>query len=181
MENYKDKRKEFFLKIGGLSLGKHCSSIHCDKTFFDIAEMKELQNGDIQVEIEMRVEDKMSTINFHFSGFVVAACDRCLDPVQVPMNFSETLLVKQVEHPEEFENQEDENIWYIDEREDKIDIFHFVYESILLAMPMQVIHPDDENGHSTCNPDILKKIEELSNAREEIDPRWEALKNIKLQ
>ena len=61
-------------------------------------------------------------------------------------------------------------------------LFHFVYESIMLALPIQVLHPDDENGNSTCNPEILKIMNEHSpdaKKEDEIDPRWEALKKLK--
>ncbi len=44
------------------------------------------------------------------------------------------------------------------------------------------MHEDDENGNSTCDPQVLAKLEELSQKEEEkeSDPRWDALKNLKL-
>ncbi len=172
------KREEFLLRINGLANGTHCVSIKCDKTFFDIAQMEELHDGDLDLQITMEIQDKNVQIRFDFKGYVVAACDRCLDDVRVPMDFSEHLVVKLVENPAAFENQEDDNLWIIGEKEPMIDIFHFVYESILLAMPMRIVHPDDENGNSTCNPEILGKLNELKAKDDDIDPRWSALKDL---
>ena len=59
---------------------------------------------------------------------------------------------------------------------------HFIYETICLALPHRIVHPDDENGNSTCNPEVLKKLESMSQTEkpQEIDERWAALKDLKL-
>lgn len=174
------KREEFKLRISGVELGKHSFSIDCDNRFFELAEIPDLHEGDVKLQIEMEVFEKMITLDFQFKGYVMLPCDRCLDPVKVDLDFSEHLLVKLV--PLLGEMREEEDMWLVDENEYELDVFHFVYESIMLALPIQVVHPDDENGNSTCNPDILKKLQELSGEtqkEDQIDPRWEALKNIK--
>ncbi|MBP5709924.1 MAG: DUF177 domain-containing protein [Bacteroidales bacterium] len=180
MMEKKLKRDEFLLRIGGLPNGTHYSSIICDKTFFDIAQMEELHDGYLDLQIKTEIQDKNVQVDFNFKGYVVAACDRCLDDVKVPMDFSESLVVKMVENPAAFDNQQDDNLWIINENDPTIDIFHFVYESILLALPMKIVHPDDENGNSTCNPEILKKLNELTAKEDDTDPRWDALKDLKL-
>lgn len=176
------KQEEFKLRISGVELGKHSFSIDCEKRFFELAEFPDLIDGDVKLQIEMEVFAKMITLDFHFDGFVTLPCDRCLDPVQVNLNFDDHLVVKLVPFVDESEEQDDDNLWVMDENTYELDIFHFVYESIMLAMPIQIVHPDDENGNPTCNPDVLKKLEELTRSESddnEIDPRWEALKNIK--
>ncbi len=176
------KREEFRLRLAGVADGKHSFSIVCDKTFFELAELSQLQDGQLDLQIEMLKTEKMLDLRFHFEGDVVTTCDRCLDDITINLNFDETLIVNLVSHPEEdFEN--DENIWMIDENAYDLDIFHFVYESIMLALPQVIMHSDDEEGNSTCNAEVLKRLEELSGTQnedsEEIDPRWEALKNLK--
>lgn len=180
---HKLKREEFLLRIGGQTLGEHCVSIVCDKTFFDIAEMEDLHDGLLNIRIKMEVQEQMVLIDFHFSGYVLAPCDRCLDDVKVPMDFSERLVVKLVENPAAYANEDDEaeNLWFVGEKEPTLDVFHFVYESILLALPMKIVHPDDENGNSTCNPEILDRLQKLSGKDEKTDPRWDALKDIEVK
>lgn len=177
-----EKREEFRLRLAGIANGDYSYSIICDKTFFELAELSQLHDGQLVLQIEMLKTEKMLDLRFHFEGDVVTNCDRCLDNVTLNLNFDETLIVNLVSQPEEdFEN--DENIWMIDENAYDLDIFHFVYESIMLALPLVIMHPDDEFGNSTCNAEVLKRLEELSGNKtetEEIDPRWEALKNLKL-
>ena len=178
--NNKQKREEFKLRISGVENGKHLFSIDCENTFFELAEIPDLQEGDVKLQIEMDVSAKIITLDFQFKGFVMLPCDRCLEPVKVNLDFSDHLLVKLMPGIEEPE--EEDNLWIVNENIYELDLFHFVYESLTLALPMQVLHPDDENGNSTCNPEILKKLEELTPHETEmgdIDPRWEALKNIK--
>lgn len=174
------KKEEFSLRIAGVELGKHSFSIDCDNRFFELAEIPDLQEGLLKLQIEMEILEKMITLDFHFNGYVMLPCDRCLDLVKVDLDFDEHLLVKLVPLLDEI--QEDDDMWLVNENEYELDLFHYVYEAITLALPIRVVHEDDENGNSTCNPEILKKLEELSNAEPketEIDPRWEALKNIK--
>lgn len=177
MPKEKSKRDEFRLRIAGISLGNHKFSITCDELFFEISNISELQGGSLQLQIDMENQEKMLNLHFHIQGNVVAPCDRCLDPVEIPLEFTEQLIVKLVEQPDESLNED--NLWFIDENEYALDVFHFVYENIRLALPIKITHPDDEQGNSTCNPEILKILENLSLKESQIDPRWEALKQIK--
>ena len=48
---------------------------------------------------------------------------------------------------------------------------------------MRVVHPDDENGNPGCNPEFLSRLENETDKDKdepEGDPRWEILKNLKL-
>lgn len=174
------KKEEFKLRISGVELGNHSFSIDCDKRFFELAEIPDVQEGNVALRIDMEVLEKIIHLDFHFKGFVTIPCDRCLDPVRVPLDFEEHLVVKLMPWQEGI--QEEDGIWIVNENEYELDVFHFVYEAITLALPTRVVHPDDENGNPTCNPDILKKLEELSQPAkndDDVDPRWEALKHIK--
>lgn len=174
------KKEEFRLRISGVESGNYSFSIDCDNRFFELAEIPNLQEGLVKLQIEMEISEKIINLDFHFDGCVMLPCDRCLAPVKVDLNFDEHLLVKLI--PLLGETQEEDDMWLVDETAYELDLFHFVYEAITLALPLRIVHPEDENGNSTCDPEILKKLEELTNPtpkEDEIDPRWEALKNIK--
>jgi len=177
----KEKRDDYKIRIAGVEIGTYSYSMICDKAFFELSEISELEDGLLNLQIEMDKSEKMLDLKFHFAGKVVAPCDRCLDPVTIPMDFDEQLIVNLVpEVEEDFEN--DENIWMVDENIYELDLFHFIYETIRLALPHRIVHPDDENGNSTCNPEVLKKLESLKQTEkpQEIDERWAALKDLKL-
>ena len=178
--NRKEKREEFRLRISGVENGKHSFSIDCDNTFFELAEIPDLHEGLVKLQILMDISDKIIKLDFLFKGQVTLPCDRCLDPVHVALDFTDNLLVKLMPWIEEPE--EEDNLWVVNENTYELDLFHFVYEALSLALPTQVIHPDDENGNSTCNPEVMEKLKELTpheKGTDDIDPRWEALKQIK--
>ncbi|MCQ2271550.1 MAG: DUF177 domain-containing protein [Bacteroidales bacterium] len=177
----KEKKDEFKIRIAGVEIGKYSYSMTCDKEFFEISELSDLQDGCLNLRVEMDKSEKMLDLKFHFQGEVEALCDRCLDPVRFEMDFSEHLVVNLVpEVEDDFEN--DDNIWMVDENIYELDLFHFVYESICLALPHRIVHPNDENGNSTCNPEVLKRLEAMSHreSTHEVDDRWAALKDLKL-
>ena len=177
-------RRQFKIRISGIELGTHCFSIDCDKEFFDLAGIGQLMDGRLNLRIEMEKSEKMVDFKCHFEGNVVAECDRCLAPVTLPMNFDERLLVKLVSENYRSEEEQEEEIWMMDENTYEIDLFHFVYECIVLALPIRIVHEDDANGNPTCDPEVMHKLDEMnaeSTEKEQgTDPRWDALKNIKL-
>ena len=174
---------QFKLRLSGVEPGTYCFTMVCDKSFFELAELSDLQDGSLNLQVEMVKTDKLVDLKCHFEGYVVAACDRCLLPVTIPLDFDDRLIVKLVPVVEEGENEDDDDIWVVDENTYELDIFHFVYESIMLAMPMRIVHEDDEDGNPTCDPEVMKKLNAMSADSDDnqTDPRWDALKNIKFE
>uniref|UniRef100_UPI0035697027 YceD family protein n=1 Tax=Lutibacter sp. TaxID=1925666 RepID=UPI0035697027 len=64
----------------------------------------------------------------------------------------------------------------------KINVAQYIYEVIVLALPLKRIHPGVNDG--TLHSEVLDKLRELEIKEEEIekdkeiDPRWNKLKNI---
>jgi uncharacterized metal-binding protein YceD (DUF177 family) len=54
----------------------------------------------------------------------------------------------------------------------------FLYEYIHLLLPIRRVHPEDDQGNSRCDPEIIRKLKELSESHMP-DPRWEALNQLK--
>ena len=90
----------------------------------------------------------------------------------------QTIFVKVGETPGELED----DVIMIGKDDHEIEVGQLMYEYILLSLPVQRTHPEDASGHSTCNPEMLKRLKELNPDiqpdREKTDPRWDALKDI---
>jgi uncharacterized metal-binding protein YceD (DUF177 family) len=59
-----------------------------------------------------------------------------------------------------------------------------MYEYVATALPIRHVHPDDENGLSTCDTEMLNlldKMQQKDDDEKEIDPRWEKLKELKVK
>jgi len=179
-----DRREDYVLRLSGVEVGSHKYTMICDKAFFELIGLSEIENGSIKVQIEMEKSATMLSLQFHFKGEITVLCDRCLDFLTLPLDFTDFLVVNLVSQIDEtFEN--DDNIWQLHEKAYELDLTHFLYEAIELALPTQLIHPEDKNGDTTCNSEMLQKLAELApkdeeNVDIENDPRWDVLKNLKL-
>ena len=72
--------------------------------------------------------------------------------------------------------EESEQVQIIPESAHKIELAPFIYEFVYLLIPARRVHPEDENGNTMCNPEIIKKLNELS--KPEPDSRWDSLKGL---
>ena len=178
-----DKRDEYVVRLSGVDVGTHKYTMICGKAFFELTGLSEIEDGNIKVQIEMEKSATMLSLHFHFKGEITVLCDRCLDFLTLPVDFTDFLVVNLVSQIDEsFEN--DDNIWQLHEKAYELDLTHFLYEAIELALPTQLIHPDDEHGNPTCNLEMLQKLAELTPKEEpqttETDPRWDTLKNLRI-
>ncbi len=164
---------EYVLPYKGLAIGNHEYSFKIDNTFFKNFEYLEIEGGLVDLELELVKESTLLNLEFRFGGTVEIKCDRCLDNFKMDVNGNFRLIVK---FADEYEEISDEVIT-IPSKENNLDISQFVYEYLNLMLPLQKIHPDDDEGYSTCNSDMLNRIDNYS--EQKTDPRWDALKNIK--
>jgi uncharacterized metal-binding protein YceD (DUF177 family) len=122
--------------------------------------------------------DKRSThadLEISISGTVLICCDRCLETFFFPVNWNNRVLVK---FGKSLDNN-DPDIISVPFDEHELDMKQYFYEFIHLAIPIKRVHPLDENGKSTCDPLMLKKLDELIIDEEpENDPRWDELKKL---
>ena len=51
---------------------------------------------------------------------------------------------------------------YINQVITQVSVEKLIYEFIVLSIPIRRVHPDDEEGNSLCDPDMLKKIDEFT-------------------
>ena len=167
--------KDFFIPFKGLSIGIHKYTFDINDKFFEEIEYSEFSKGNLIAGLSLEKQERMIILHFSIKGNVVVQCDRCLEDLDYPVDIDETLYVKFGENKDE----ETDEILIISGSEYQLDISKLINEYITLAMPIRHVHEDDENGVSLCNVEALKKLEEHSE-KHKIDPRWEKLKNIKI-
>jgi len=167
--------KQFKIPFKGLSLGTHVYDWELDKKFFEAVESPDVIDCRLKVALELEKQERMMILVFHISGRLEVACDRCLDPLDLPVDVVETYYIK---FGDEF-REESETILVIPDSEYQVSVSDLIYDYISLSVPIKKVHPDDSEGNSTCNNEALSRLEQLS-VQKGNDPRWEALKNIKL-
>jgi uncharacterized protein len=169
-----DYLKQYVIQFGGLKPGLHQFSFFIDEKFFEHFEYSEIKKGKFNVAIEMEREEKMLVLHFSMDGVAEVPCDRCYLPIDLPLNGRQSLIVK---FGKDY-HEENEDIQIIPEGEHHLDVSPFIYEYIHLLMPFRKVHPDDEEGNSLCDPEVIKRIDERE-ALSGPDPRWEVLRKLK--
>lgn len=161
-----------------------------DDTFFKKIDSPEVQTGNIKAKVS--VQKKLSTyeLRFEISGSVSIPCDRCLDNMEQPIHYKEKL---QVKFGDKF--SEENEIVIVPEYEGAINIAWFLYEFIVLNIPIKHVHPIGE-----CNKTMVTKLkkhiirqkddneddsenelddnEDFFDNEPQTDPRWDSLQNI---
>ncbi|HEX9827961.1 MAG TPA: DUF177 domain-containing protein [Flavobacteriaceae bacterium] len=172
--------KEYIIPFVGLKLGKHHFDYQINKAFLEHFGYDDF--NDVNVATAIVFEKKTTLLELHFkaSGTVNVNCDISNEPYNQKIKGTFDLIVK---FGDEY-NDEYDDILIIPHEEYEINVAQYIYELIILSVPVKRIHPGVKDG--TLQSDILKKLEELSpkdlenkeKASEEIDPRWNTLKKL---
>jgi uncharacterized metal-binding protein YceD (DUF177 family) len=174
------KTKEYLIPFVGLKLGKHHFEYQIDNTFFDIFDYDEFQNSDIKVTVVLEKKSNMLEISFKHAGIVHVPCDVTGEDFDLPIKSKMKLIVR---FGEEF-NNDNEELLILPFGEFEVDIAQYMYEMIVISVPLRRVHPGVKDG--TLESEALKKLNELAvketkkeNKQEEnIDPRWDKLKQL---
>lgn len=169
-----DKKTVYNIQFSGLSLGTHIFDYKIDNTFFSLFEYGDIKEGDVDVSLAFEKQERMIILDFTLSGFIVKPCDRCLEDVNLAIDGENRIILKYGPSYKE----EDDQIITIPETTHTFNVAELIYEFIQLAQPMQCLHPDDENGISLCNQQMLDRMNS-TDKEESIDPRWAALAQLK--
>ena len=149
-----------------------------DDQFFEQLEDAQLQQGSVHVSGSIRKAVGFFELELQSVGTVRVPCDRCLEMMDQPVEADLRLIVKMGS-----EYTDDDDVITVDEAHPVLDTAWLIYESIALAVPIRHVHQPGD-----CNVAMSEKLEQLSAARssgadatDAVDPRWGALKNLKME
>lgn len=178
--------KSCTINFASLADGEHLFDYQINSKFLKHFEAALVQEGEIEVKLSLSKFLDSLEFNFEFQGTVVTACDVCTEAFDFPIEGTDQVIVKIVS---EIPDQEDEfNIIYLKEGTSSINIAEMLYEMLMLSIPIRTVHPVNQEGNYTCNPDVLKYLEinediEVSDEEtkddDNINPIWDELKKLK--
>lgn len=171
---------EFLIPFVGLKLGKHQFDFQINKKFFDNFDYHEYEDCDIKVTVVLEKKSTMLELSFKHKGTVNVPCDLTNEMFDLPIKAKLKLIVN---FGEEF-NNDNEELLILPHGEFQVDVSQYIYEMIVLSVPLKRIHPGIKDG--TLKTETLDKLTELSvkekkkesKKEEEIDPRWDKLKQL---
>ncbi|MCU4176219.1 YceD family protein [Carboxylicivirga sp. N1Y90] len=176
-----DKFIDYSIPFEGLKEGRHIFNYKIGSSFFELFEQPLIEQGQIDVEVELNKSSALLTLTFKINGVVESVCDKCLESLTLSAENEALMYIK---FGEEYDEPTDEII-VLPHDEHQINVAQLIYEFICVCLPMRHVHADDEDGNTTCNTEMMNQLDDylVEDAAEEeqdeyIDPRWEALKNL---
>lgn len=138
--------------------------------FFEGIEDALIHGGEVDLRLTITpMPDHVLDLAFSYKGEVEVECDRCLQPLRLPMEVEEGLEIVLGDH---FDDENDELI-RLDVQDPVYDFTWIIYELLALHLPIQRMHDIED-----CDPEMVKYlVDEAPEEDAAIDPRWEALKN----
>jgi uncharacterized protein len=191
-------KRAYVIPFIGLKTGIHEFDFEIGDKFFDDLEYSIIHSGNVHVHLSLEKKETMLIGVFTIKGDVHTSCDRCNDPIEVPVEGTYQLIFKFGLHKED-----DETLVVLHPDAYEIDLQDPIYEFITVSLPVRMVHPTGE-----CNEEMIALLKEYSHQPDEeedpdddedwedndwdeesededdeddddpIDPRWSALKNL---
>ena len=133
------------IPLNGWAVGERLFRFQAGLEFFQSFDNAEIQDACVDVEVRVVKEGAGKVeADLHLSGTLTVPCDRCLEPLAVPVESHPTEVFKPVSPQEDW------------------DLSQAVYDYVCLSLPLQKVHP--EGG---CNPDTVRFLGQQERADEE--------------
>lgn len=172
--------EKFNIDIFKLQNGTHNYQFEISSSFFEALEYSIVDKGEGSVDVDLEKTDTFIKLHFNINVTVELECDRSLDLFNYPIQTENPLILKFGEHEEEI----NEEMIVIPREKQRINLAQYIYEFIGLSVPMKKLHPrynddseDDELIYSSKASTEDQSTDE-SKSDEDIDPRWQKLKNL---
>jgi uncharacterized metal-binding protein YceD (DUF177 family) len=166
--------KQFNIPFIGLKEKSHLFNYQIDKTFFDAYNFDEYFDVNINIALTLVRKSNLLNLTFEATGTVNVACDVSGEAFDQEVEASFPLIVK---FGEEY-NDENEEILILPFSEFQLNVAQYIYELIVLSVPLKRIHPKVLDG--SMESETIKKLNKLrvKEPVENADPRWDKLKSI---
>jgi uncharacterized protein len=153
-------KREFVIPFVGLKIGTHIFEFDILKSFFDGFEYSIVHDGNVHVVLELEKKETMMIGNFSCKGEVSTYCDRCNDPLNVPIEGSFQLVFKL-----STEQSDDEALIILPPEAYELNLMPYIYELITVSLPIRMLHPEGE-----CNEEMVEALSRyVINSDEEPD------------
>ncbi len=174
------KLNEFLIPFIGLKLGKHQFEYQINKAFFESFDYDEFESADIKVSVVFEKKNTMLELNFKHKGTIHVPCDLTNEMFDFPIKGKLRVIVQ---FGEEYNDDNDE-LLILPHGEHEINVAQILYEMIALSIPLRKVHPGVKDG--TLDSEALRKLNDLridevkeeDNTQENVDPRWDKLKQL---
>ena len=166
----------FILKFAGLKDGKHKFEYEADLNFFKLYDYSEFNDAKTKFKIDFIKKSTVLELQIVCEGVVNINCTLSNEPFDYNLESQLKLIVKFGEY---YDNSNDE-LLILPQGSHSIYLDQFLYEMVVLSMPIRNVHPGIEDG--SIKSDIINRLKDFDINKEKssnFDPRWDKLKQLK--
>ncbi len=145
---------DYKIHISGLKPGRYSYEFPVDGELFREYGNTQIFDAALTAAVVMEKGGGWMNVSCHTVGTVTVECDRCLEDLVIPMDFTAELAIKSAKTGEA--GAEDDELMIIDPSDGEVDLKQFIYDYICLNLPLKKVH--DEGG---CNPEVLRRLNEM--------------------
>ena len=173
------KKNAFTIPFLGLKNGEHSFKYSIDASFFEQLEAERISGSDLELDLIFDKADHMLQLHFNIEGTLNLSCDRCTSDFKQPIWIEESLIIKLSGDDVDTTDE----IVFLPLDTSELDLKQFIYEFVVLNLPMIPICDEAGIEDQSCDQDTIEKINKLNiaNKDQKEDPRWDALKNLNLK
>ena len=154
------KMELYTISFKDLSSGSLQFGWNIDASFFAMYEMSEIGDANVEAQVNLMKHSNFLELKYVLNGWVEVACDRCLDPLRLDIAAEAQMYVRFGDEAGEVDS-DDVDIVILPYGENHLNVAQYLYEYAHLSLPIRRVHPDDENGQSKCNAEMMNKLEQF--------------------
>ena len=159
------QNRSFDIAFVGLTHGIHEFNYRIEDKFFVDFGAQDFSNCDTNIKLVLDKHTGFMQLQFDVDGNIETICDRCGNAISVQLWDEFKLIIKLVDDSDTMNSQEeDPDIYYIDRNESHLSVATWIYEFIILSIPLQHVCKENEKGESTCNQKALETLSKLKGA-----------------
>jgi uncharacterized protein len=142
---------EFKIQFVGLKTGTYRFEFELSKSFFEGIEGSLVEDGMVHANLTLEKKETMMIVEYELSGKVNTNCDRCNDPMELPISGTYRIIYKFGT-----ELSDDENLIVLDVDAYELDVAPQLYELIVISLPTRMLHKAGE-----CNEEMMALYDSL--------------------
>ena len=167
------------IKLGSITNGKNSFSFEIKDQFFEAFTLSDVEHAEIIATALLDKDGEKLALTLTIDGKInKLLCDICTEEISINITAEINVLIKITDE----DLMSTDQILYIKNSDNSIDLKQLIFELIILNLPKKRQHPLNKQGEITCNQEMVDLIKRYTIKQEKSsDPRWDALKDLKLK
>ncbi|CAI8278789.1 MAG: Uncharacterised protein [Cryomorphaceae bacterium] len=170
---------DFKIKLGAINGGENYFLFEIKDQFFEEFILSDVEHANIKATAFLDKEGDRLGLTLTIDGKInKLLCDICTDEISVDITAMTKVIIKTTDE----DLVSTDEIFYVKTSENAIDLKQLIFELIILNLPKKRQHAFNEDGSSKCNKEMIDLVNKYTVTEEKSsDPRWDALKKLKIK